>query len=96
VEKVGDILRGLYESSPALQHAADAALLFSEWDKQFAPEHHDWARLEDFKDGRLIIQVVQGVRMHNMSFLGLEIQEKLNKAIGRNLVSEVVFRRLRS
>ena len=67
--------------------------MWSVWEERFGAEFGRWARLADFKDGRLIIKVKQAVYVHNMSFHDEEIRNELNRLFGKELVREVVFRR---
>ena len=70
----------------------DIAVIWDTWSKEFSADHGACAELEDFKDGRLIIKVNQPLHMHRMSFVKNDLKSKLNEAVGKELINEIVFK----
>jgi len=85
---VGDILNTCRTSRP--DH--EMTRIWDLWDETMGAAIAENARPAAFKDQLLIVHVISSPWMQQLQFLKKDIIQKLNSALGKNLVREIKFK----
>lgn len=88
---IGNILSG---SLPTLRSEGDAGMtkVWSIWESAVGNDIAENARPEAFKGGTLLVHVTNSTWLQHLGFLKKEMAQKINAALGQEVVTELKFK----
>lgn len=90
-ESIGNILGRVVGNET--RETGDAVRgVFSVWDEAVGPAIAENARPKAYRNGLLIVDVKSASWAQELTFLASEIQDKVNQALGKRLVTEIRFK----
>lgn len=88
LEGIGDILEGLKQSS-TLGRNLEEARIWEKWPDLAGMEFMAHGRPLGVRESMLIIEVDSAVWMHKFAYVKRDLVRKINRLIGRELVTEI-------
>ena len=86
-----DILTNLMSDTQLPFNPRDS-LIWKVWDEVAGPAIARHAQPTWIKDGRLRVKVSDPIWLQELSFVGKDIKDKLNKKLGRRAIERIEFR----
>jgi predicted nucleic acid-binding Zn ribbon protein len=88
LEGIADILAGLKEST-ALGRNLEEAQIWQRWPELAGMDFMPHGRPLGVREGTLIIEVDSAVWMHKFAYTKRDLVRRINRMIGRNLVTDI-------
>lgn len=96
LERLGDVLRAVIEKNTGRKLNVQKIRVFEIWDRAVGTQISRVARPQSYQNGRLFVGTIHPSWVTELTFRREEIRNKLNHAIGHELVREIIFRLARS